>query len=344
MRRVWLALMSAAEKLYRDAGGHTNPNNPVDPYMTRARLLQQPARARRRRGGSSRTRSSNTLQGLRRAPPRRRADPALPRPHDVRGGRRADLARLDRQGRRGAATPRPGASTKHDRVDCAIATNMISVGLDITRLGLMVVLGQPKTAAEYIQATSRVGRDDEARPGLVVTLLNVHKPRDRSHYERFRHFHETFYRAVEVDSVTPFSPRALDRGFAGRARRAGAPCAAGADAAAWRGADRRRPASTLEQLLRDRVPRARRPAAASRRGRARRESRAERRGADRRPARLAGRRSTRSYDAAGVEMQYQKLRADHRTEAAAARHARDEALDREEQQVPRQPLAARRRA
>jgi superfamily II DNA/RNA helicase len=100
------------------------------------------------------------------------------------------------------------------RVDCAIATNMISVGLDIQRLGLMVVLGQPKTHAEYIQASSRVGRDDE-RPGLVVTLLNIHKPRDRSHYERFRHYHETFYRSVEVASVTPFSARALDRGFAG---------------------------------------------------------------------------------------------------------------------------------
>jgi hypothetical protein len=77
---------------------------------------------------------------------------------------------------------------------------------------LMVGLGQPKTHAEYIQATSRVGRDDK-RPGLVVTLLNIHKPRDRSHYERFRHYHETFYRSVEVASVTPFSARALDRGI-----------------------------------------------------------------------------------------------------------------------------------
>jgi hypothetical protein len=100
------------------------------------------------------------------------------------------------------------------RVDCAIATNMISVGLDIPRLGLMVVLGQPKTHAEYIQATSRVGRRDDS-PGLVVTLFNIHKPRDRSHYERFCHYHETFYRSVEVGSVTPFSARALDRGFAG---------------------------------------------------------------------------------------------------------------------------------
>ena len=94
--------------------------------------------------------------------------------------------------------------------DVAMATNMISVGLDISRLGLMVVNGQPKTASEYIQATSRVGRDHR-RPGVVVTLLNPHKPRDRAHYESFRHFHEAFYRAIEGASVTPWSPRALDR-------------------------------------------------------------------------------------------------------------------------------------
>jgi hypothetical protein len=95
----------------------------------------------------------------------------------------------------------------------ALATNMISVGLDILRLGLMVVQGQPKTAAEYIQATSRIGRDHH-RPGLVVVVLNLHKPRDRTHFEQFGQFHRSFYRAVEATSVTPWAARALDRALA----------------------------------------------------------------------------------------------------------------------------------
>lgn len=90
-----------------------------------------------------------------------------------------------------------------------LATNMLSVGIDIPRLGLMVVNGQPKGMSEYIQATSRVGRNEV--PGLIVSCYNAGRPRDRSHYEAFRTWHQTLYRDVEATSVTPFAPRARDR-------------------------------------------------------------------------------------------------------------------------------------
>ncbi|WP_405872674.1 helicase C-terminal domain-containing protein [Streptomyces zaomyceticus] len=94
--------------------------------------------------------------------------------------------------------------------DVLLATNMIAVGVDVNRLGLMAVMGQPQTTAEYIQATSRVGR---AHPGLVAVMLNSVRSRDRSHYENFLHFHSALYREVESTSVTPFSARSRDRGL-----------------------------------------------------------------------------------------------------------------------------------
>ena len=97
-------------------------------------------------------------------------------------------------------------------IDVLLATSMISVGVDVGRLGLMCCVGQPKTTAEYIQSTSRVGRDRNG-PGLIVTIYNWARPRDLSHYETFEHYHGTFYRHVESLSVTPFASRALDRGL-----------------------------------------------------------------------------------------------------------------------------------
>ncbi|MEU9674447.1 helicase-related protein [Streptomyces parvus] len=96
-------------------------------------------------------------------------------------------------------------------IDVCLASSLIEVGIDIDRLSLMAVVGQPKSTSQYIQVTGRVGRKWDERPGLVVTLYGAAKPRDRSHFERFRSYHQRLYAQVEPTSATPFAPPALDR-------------------------------------------------------------------------------------------------------------------------------------
>lgn len=210
MLRTYIALLAASYRSFRDNAG-TGANNPADAYLTLLGYFN----ALRELGGARRIIEDEVNSRVRRYGERRRVGEA----RGLFDDREIDYEVLELTSRKSTSDVTRAkqrlenawlATNKGERVDVAIATNMISVGLDITRLGLMVVLGQPRGSAEYIQSTSRVGRDP-MRPGLVVTLLTINKPRDRSHFERFGFYHRTFYRSVEATSVTPFAPRAIDR-------------------------------------------------------------------------------------------------------------------------------------
>jgi len=102
-------------------------------------------------------------------------------------------------------------------IDACLASNIIEVGVDIDRLSMMGVVGQPKTTAQYIQVTGRVGRRWWERPGLILMLYNPSKSRDRSHFEQFHSYHRRLYERVEPTSATPFAVSAIQRAFAGAA-------------------------------------------------------------------------------------------------------------------------------
>ena len=210
--RVYTCLLGAAKRHW-EAAGPPGKDNPGDTYMTLASYYN----SLKDLGGAQRLVQEDVSQRTFRLSSRRPlqldqsdhfADRSLAFDVVELTSRQSTddiasaIARLNKAFDTGRGT----------RTDVLLASSMISVGVDIGRLGLMVVNGQPRTTAEYIQASSRVGRET---PGLVVTSYNLFKPRDRSHYERFTAYHQSFYRSVEAASVTPFSARAIDRGLAG---------------------------------------------------------------------------------------------------------------------------------
>lgn len=209
--RVYVALLSAANRLYDPQGPE---DQAADAWMTLVGYFN----SLRELGGMRRLVEDEVRTRCDKAEDRRPVD--WTGPHPWFRNRKVtpepvELTSREGTGRIKSSKTRLSQPYRHaDRVDVALASNMISVGVDIDRLGLMVVAGQPKSTSEYIQASSRVGRQP-GRPGLVVTCFNLHKPRDRSHYERFPAYHESFYRFVEASSLTPFSGPALDRGLAG---------------------------------------------------------------------------------------------------------------------------------
>jgi hypothetical protein len=223
--RVATALLEHAQYLFDRHGAAADPYMTLVDYFTSTRELagmrrlveddvtdrlgRQDALVRRPRPTvrelTSRMPSRVITQAL--ADLERRFDPAV----DTTAARAA-LRQLRRDD--------PKAADKATRTyrlrptDVLLATSMLQVGVDVQRLGLMVVTGQPKSMAEYIQATSRVGRSAEG-PGLVITIFNWNRPRDLAHYEHFFYDHATFGRRVEGLTTTPFANRALDRGLTG---------------------------------------------------------------------------------------------------------------------------------
>src|SRR6185437_13963571 len=218
--RVAAALLEHAQFLFDRYGTAADPYMTLVDYFTATRelagmrrlveddvsdrLSSQQVRTRRRRPRvdelTGRMPSSRIAESL--AELEHRFDPTL----DSTAG--LDLLRQNPEEYRKQAAGRAYPT------DVLLATSMLQVGVDVQRLGLMVVTGQPKNTAEYIQATSRVGRS-AVRPGLVVTIYQWSRPRDLAHYESFGYDHSTFGQRVEGLTTTPFSDRALDRGLTG---------------------------------------------------------------------------------------------------------------------------------
>ncbi|MGH3401540.1 MAG: DISARM system helicase DrmA [Streptosporangiaceae bacterium] len=218
--RVVTALLEHAQFLLDRHGPAADPYMTLVDYFTSTRelagmrrlvdddiadrLASQQVRTRRRRPSiselTSRMPSSRIAATL--AELERRFDPSF------------DSSAALEEFRRDPKAARERSEDRLPALDVLLATSMLQVGVDVQRLGLMVVTGQPKNTAEYIQATSRIGRD-RTRPGLVMTIYQWTRPRDLAHLEAFGYDHSTFGLKIEGLTTTPFSDRALDRGLTG---------------------------------------------------------------------------------------------------------------------------------
>jgi hypothetical protein len=198
-RSAKFTLQAVAASLLQSAAGGTADNKVRDPYWTLVSYFN----SLRELGGALVLMQDDVNDSLAILAQRREEAARKPEFIEELTSRRTQAEVRDMLDR---LTVRSGAQ---GALDVVLATNMLSVGVDIPRLGLMLVNGQPKGIAEYIQATSRVGRGSVA--GLVVSVLNNAKARDRSHYESFSTWHGSLYRDVEPTSVTPFASRARDR-------------------------------------------------------------------------------------------------------------------------------------
>lgn len=198
-RSAKFTLQALAASLLQSAFASLPDNTRRDPYWTLVLYFN----ALRELGGAVVLMQDDVNDSLKMIAARRGEDQRNPKMIEELTSRRTQEEVRDMLTKMSLRTGMDGA------LDAVLATNMMSVGVDIPRLGLMLMNGQPKGIAEYIQATSRIGRGRV--PGLVVAVLNNAKARDRSHYEAFGTWHGTLYRDVEATSVTPFASRARDR-------------------------------------------------------------------------------------------------------------------------------------
>lgn len=200
-RSAKFTLQAVAASLLQSAAGAFTSDDTRDPYWTLIGYFN----SLRELGGALVLMQDDVSDSIRLYSSARGETATARAMHNVEEltSRRTQEEILEMLGRLAIRAGRPGV------LDTVLATNMVSVGVDIPRLGMMIVNGQPKAIAEYIQATSRVGRGTVS--GLVVSVLNNAKARDRSRFETFCGWHQTLYRDVEATSVTPFASRARDR-------------------------------------------------------------------------------------------------------------------------------------